>query len=382
MEKNINDQFKKITNRGSWHYHIEWYTNERRGILIDEIERQVVNLLSKWCSELKLHLIKITVTPYMVQLLMDASTQINSSKTLRMLQRKLSKSLYREFPTLRNVEGELWDSLYLICTHNRGKAELDIRIEKFLKSLWEVRYYDLEETFASSLNEFKDYLRHRNLGIVDYGDRVFLIDQEALVKEINLNCFECTKIYQYGCCCGSPCGFSSKNMNMFDNHILNIENEIKNIDEEQYKELLASGGLVTANGAIKEYNGHCSLLVKHEGSYKCIAHKYGLEHNIPIYDLCPLSCLMYPLEIMELMTDKQKKIILLTSVLDEYFADRFGRWGSYKSLEVDLRCVDKSAHNEIFREEDYKPVYSVNKNLLIHELGLEVYKGIENIVKK
>ncbi|MEG0501210.1 MAG: transposase [Cellulosilyticaceae bacterium] len=371
----------------NWCYHITWYTNNHQMVLIEGIEKRIIELLMKLCAESKMYLSKIEVTPDSVQMILEAEEQINTSKILRNIQKALSNVLYKEFPNLKSVGAELWDEDYLMSTLNDEVAEGDVRIEKILNALWAVEYYDIDESitsyidksFEKDIDKFKNYLEGRKLGIVEYGDRMILVDKEALVKEINLNCFECTKIYKYGCCCGSPCDMSSKNKKMFDKYSLRIENEVKNLDESQYQEIVANGGFWAADGSLNEWNGHCALLIEHEGVRKCIAHKYALDYHIPIYELCPLSCLMYPLEIIELITNKQKTIILLTSVLDEAFAEEFGRWGSYKSLDVDLRCIDKKAHNEVFKEKDYKSVYKVNENLLIHEFGDKVYKGIAQL---
>ena len=368
---------EKINN---WQYHLTWYTKGRKKILVETIEERVIQMLTDLCDEMKINLMKINVEPDTLSLLLGSKVQVNINKVLRTLQKKLSKSLYKKFSGLKEIGSDLWDGLYLISTNNKDHSEVDIRIEKILDDLWSVEYYDLDEGVTDDLNDFKNYLIGRDLGIIDYGENIFLVDQEELAKEINLNCFECTKIYKYGCCSGSPCNLSPKNKKLFDKHFLNIADEIKQLEETHYKQVMENGGFIDANGSIKECGGRCSLLIEHEGVRKCMTHKYALDHRIPIYDLCPLSCLMYPLEIIELITNRQKKVILLTAVLDEHCAKEFGRWGSYKSLDVDLRCINKKAHNEIFKEEDYRPVYQVNKNLLIHEFSPEFYKGIENLL--
>ena len=362
----------------AWHYHMTWHTRGHKPLLIGEIQKHITKLMRQNCKEMQLQLIELEVTAETIAIEMVSQVQINSTKTLRNLQKVLSKSLCKKFPEFKAVGLDLWDKVYLITSINSTGAELDVRIEKLIDSLWSVEYYDLDEGMDDEeLEAFKKYLMTRNLGIVDYGDQMFLIDREAILKEINLNCFECTKIYQYGCCCGSPCSASHKNKKLLKKHLPQIAEDFQNLEPEQYQAIVENGGFINNKGEIIECKGRCSLLVAHEGMWKCITHKYALEQAIPIYDLCPLSCLMYPLEILELITDKQKKVILFTSVLTEAFAKDFGRWGSYESLAVDLRCINKEAHNEIFKVEDYKPVYEVNKNLFIHEFGLEVYSGIE-----
>lgn len=362
----------------AWHYHITWHTRGHKPLLIGEIQKRITELIMQTCKEMQIHLVQLEVTAETIAIEVLSSVQINSIKTLKNLQKVLSKSLSKKFPELKAAKSDLWDKGYLITSINDTQSERDVRIEKLIDTLWSVEYYDLDEGMDDEeLEAFKKYLMGRNLGIVDYGEQMFLVDGEAMRKEINLNCFECTKIHQYGCCCGSPCSASHKNKKLLKKHLPQIAEDFQSLEPDQYQAIVTAGGFMDDKGEIKECKGRCSLLVAHEGMWKCMAHKYALEQAMPIYDLCPLSCLMYPLEILELITDKQKKVILLTSVLTEAFAKDFGRWGSYESLDVELRCINKEAHNEIFKVEDYKPVYEVNKNLFIHEFGLEVYSGIE-----
>ena len=369
-----------MNKRDTWQYRMIWYTYKHKAVLVDEVERRLVELIHQLCDELCIQVEHIKLKPDTFSLLISSKKQLNITKILKNMQKKTYKSLSKKFTQLKSTEGDLWDKTYIITSINQNPSEVDIRIEKIFDHLWSAEYYDLDEGVTDDLDVFKMYLAHRNLGIIDYGESVFLVDVQALNTEINLNCFECTKIHKYGCRSGSPCDLSVKNRKMFIQHMPNIIEEMKKLDESYYKKVEALGGFLGEKGSIRECEGRCSLLVEHEGAWKCLAHKYALEQHIPSYDLCPLSCLMYPLEIIELITDKQKKIILLTSALDEVFAKEYGRWGSYKDLDVELRCIHKEAHNYIFKEEDYRPVYQVNKNLLIHEFGQEVYEGIEEII--
>ncbi|MGL4344681.1 MAG: transposase [Cellulosilyticaceae bacterium] len=360
-----------------WQYHITWYIKNHTNRLSECEEAPIAQKLKQLCKELKVKLEKVTIENHRVCLMVQADTQLNISKIVRNLQKKFVKSVGQMNPQLGEA---VWETNSLIVTKTNQPSRKDIRVQKILKNFSEVGYYDLYEGFTSQLGQFRKYLGELNLGVVEWGERLYLIDHKALSHEINLNCFECTKIYQYGCCCGKPCDFGVRSKKVFDEHFEAIREEVKALDETRYQEIMNQGGFVTSDGAISECEGRCSLLVHHEGVYKCIAHKYGLEHQIPIYAICPLSCLMYPLEILELITEKQKKVILLTSVLEEAFAKEFGRWGSYESLDVDLRCLSKKSHDHLFKEEDYTPLYEVNKGLISHEFGKGVYEGIQQVM--
>ena len=356
----------------TWSYQVLWLNHTKQDSLIDESESQtMIHTINEVCTEQGSRNLKVSLNQEGIRLEIESTEQINLGKVIKAIQKKIMKSCHKD---LRG-----WQCL--VITSSRAKAKENIRIQKLLNELWSVAYYDLDEALDSKeMTRLKQYLENRRLAMTEINEAVYLIDEEALKEEINLNCFACTKKYQYGCCCGTPCGFSEKNMRLFDRHMLQMEEAIKEIDEKQYERLQNQGGFMTVNGKLRAYDGHCSLLVEEDGCYKCIAHKYALDRAIPVYELCPLSCLMYPLEILELMTTKRKKVVLLTSVTEADFAESFGRWGSYESLEVDLKCIHKKEHDEVFKEKDYKPIYEVNQGLIMHEFGQELYKGIKYLM--
>lgn len=353
-----------------WHYQVTWKVEEE---IQDRAQEKIKQLIEKWCKEQGAQFIDLFFEPDAFKLDTQLENNINVYKATKSLNKGLGK-------VISGVE------LYLVVTQPERleghSITQEIRVEKVIESLWSAEYYDLDERAADDLEAFKDYLNSRQLATIDVDDQLYIVDIEAIGALINLNCFECTKLYQYGCCCGSPCDMSRKNQRYLDKHLSNLAEEMRRLNEKDYDEVMEKGGFISFDGSIKECNGRCSLLVFHEGVYKCMAHKYALDHEIPIYELCPLSCLMYPLEIIELITDKKKKVLFFTSVVEEDFAKIYGRWGSYGSLQIDHRCVKPEAHNEIFKKEDYRPVYKVNQNLLIHEFGEGIYKGMEQLFNK
>lgn len=360
----------------TWTYEVSW----------QPLKSDVVQTISKIMSEeerenIAQDILKVSKTQAfwlevfqvdtkLIRVILKSTQQINLNKIARNIQKIM----------IKRSELDLTKWQCLMLTKSKEEASQDVKIQKLLDDLWSGAYYDLKEGLEEEeLEKLKYYLGQRKLGVIEQDEQVFLIDLQGLKEEINLNCFECTKKYQYGCCCGTPCGFSDKNMSLFDKHMLKIEEALKAVDSEQYEKLQKNGGFMTANGKLKAFDGHCALLIKEEGVYKCMAHKYALEQSIPSYDLCPLSCLMYPLEVIELVTNKGKKVYLLTSVVDETFAKEFGRWGSYESLKVELKCIHKTEHDNIFKVEDYYPVYEVNKDLIIHEFGDDIYRAIHKL---
>ena len=354
--------------KATWYYHFTWELENKSLEQIIDLKENVKSIIMEWCKSFDGTLIQCGIDINQLQVECVTPTQVNTNKVL-----KAFKKIERTLGALRLVR----------CISKPMTVDVkDSRISKILDNLWSIEYYDLDESVTEDLKAFKGFLTHRKLVTMDIGAQLYLVDTVALEKEINLNCFECTRLYKYGCCCGSPCQMSRKNQKYLDEHLDSLSQEMRALNEKYYDEVMIKGGFMSFDGSIKSCDERCSLLVEHEGVHKCMAHKYALEHEISIYEFCPLSCLMYPLEIIELITDKKRKVILLTSVVEEDLAKTYGRWGSYKGLNIEHRCINKEAHNEIFKLEEYKPVYEVNKNLIDHEFGKEVYKGLEIIFNK
>ncbi len=365
-----------------WQYTVIWYGKERDLLTKEEEKKAIREYIITLGDEQHFKVEEVEVTPQYIKMSIKVRGQINSSKVMKQFQKKLTTYIKKSIGSLPE-EVELWDEQRtLMMSKQIEGSRQNKRLEKILQAVIDAEYYDLEDGFTSQLEDLKRYILEQKISLVEEGERLFLVDEEALKKEINLNCFECTKLYQYGCCCGSPCNLGSRNRKNFDKHLINIEEAVRAYDQGTYEKILSKGGFIASDGSINACDGHCALLVEEEGVYKCIAHSYALKRDIPVYSICPLSCLMYPLEIIELITNKQRKVLLLTSVVDETFAHKLGRWGSYNTLEVELRCIDKQKHNAIFREEDYKPVYQVSKGLLCHEFGELFYSGLVKVLEE
>lgn len=348
-----------------WQYDMSWEINTSH--IKEEISEMLLQQLQKLSIQ---EAIEIKVQ-------LEASRRLGVSlrSTVQLNMNKWQAAIHKKVAALLEVK------FCQLITRSNVCARDDQRLSKLIETVEEVDYYDLDEGMIDEdASQLKAYLLAQNLGVIEQEKQIYLIDRKALKAKINLNCFECTKRHQYGCCCGKPCAMSEKNMTVLDKHILRMEEDLKAIDKKQYETLMEKGGFLAANGEIKEFDGHCALLIAHEGVYKCMAHKYALDQGIPIYDICPLSCLMYPLEILELYTDKKKKIILITAAIEENFAENLSRWGSYKSLDVELRCINPEAHDDGFRKSEYRSVGEVNKGLLIHEFNESLYEGIYNLV--
>lgn len=347
-------------------YSVIWKVDAKTLETIEE--KQLEAILASSCDTLDVTFKQLRLTKDTVSISVLSKDALNLSKVNNFLQKKVKI----DYPRLTVTQ-------FIGITRSGRPSKKDLRIQNILEKVDEIAYYDLDEVCEEE-KAFKEYLGERPLTIIENGERLFLIDEEALSIPIYLNCFECTKIYRYGCCCGSPCDMSEKNKKVFKRHQKKIEEAMKGLSQTDYERMIEKGGFITRDGSINAYEGRCAMLVEHEGVYKCMPHKYALDNDIPIYDLCPLSCLMYPLEIIEFIVGYKTEAIFLTSAVEEGFAETFSRWGSYKKLEVDLRCLNQKAHNEQFKEENYKPVYKVNEGLLSHEFSKAFYRAIEHLL--
>ncbi|MGL4798597.1 MAG: hypothetical protein ACRCWY_04220 [Cellulosilyticaceae bacterium] len=348
-------------------YGIMWYVDTT---IAEQIDKKTLDKsIGESCKQLGIKLEDIQLREKSIAVVFLADKPLNLTK----IQGIFFKQVKMQYPRFQIQQ-------FIGVTKSHVPAKEDNRIRQLLQQVDEIAYYDLDEV-CDEEEAFKGYLGERYLTIIEQGSKVFLVDEKALSEAIFLNCFACTKIYKYGCCCGSPCDLSEKNKRNFRKHEKKIEDAMKMVNSTDYDTLKVHGGFLKKDGSINEYEGKCSMLVEEDGVYKCMTHKYALDEGIPIYELCPLSCLMYPLEIIELVANFKTKATLLTSAMEETFAKAFSRWGSYKGMDVDLRCLDKKDHDDAFLVEHYKPVYQVNEGLLTHEFGPALYQVLEQLLQ-
>lgn len=276
---------------------------------------------------------------------------------------------------------------------DRKQAKKQLEIAGVIDKITGAGYYDLEWLLDGDMDELKQYLRSCSLSMIEWMEYTILIDEKALTEKVNLNCSACTQKNKFGCCCGSPCHMSQKNVANYRKYKEQINRRFHEIDPVRYRELLGHQKkalsvtdytlleLVDEQGFIREYDGRCQLLVRKDGMARCLTHLFALEKGISVYELSPLSCLMFPLELLVFITEDGKYVMLITGALEKEFSKKFGRWGGYREHHLEFQCVDLKNHDQLFEEKDYKPLYKVSKELLVHEFSEQVYKQIEQICK-
>lgn len=239
------------------------------------------------------------------------------------------------------------------------------------------KYYDINSKLSD--NEFKSlikYIRQHsdNMVVFEHDNTVFIADLFMLKKRVNLNCFYCEN--RYGCCGGSPCKMSDKAKRYFNNHAGNIVDLIRDSDYSRYNDIIANGGFIKKNGSITEYDGRCSFLVEEDGIYKCAIRKYASDNSISKYDICSLSCLLFPLEIIRLYGYREA-VYFITSIADMNVWDKIGRWENFgRDENMSMKCLFEEQNDSVFGKRDYRPVYMVQRELIEHEFGVSVYELI------
>lgn len=242
---------------------------------------------------------------------------------------------------------------------------------------YDIRYYLSDESFTELCNNLLSRLSQ----LVLINDNI-IIDKMMLAKEINLDCFHCKN--QYGCCDGSPHNMNIKQKRVFNKYADKIVDLIRVNDSERYRTLLSNSGWISKGGHINEYKKCCSFVIYKDGITKCAIHKFANDNDINIYDICPLSCLMFPMDIIELRDNNGGCIYYVTSIADYEFWSKFGRWGNYEECneEFSVQCIYKKQHGKTeFKLKDYKPVWKINRDLLIYIFGNDVYKQICKIME-
>jgi len=161
MKKWINEIYESNV----WKYSVTWYSKEYRGTFENQIGERIIELLSNLCVNLNVKLIMSEAGPDYVRFIIGSETQLNISKLIKNMQKKLTKVLFDEFTDLKCQGTEICDDMCLICTIYDGQAKENARLDNILKSIVSVDYYDLDERISTETDKLIKYLSDRRLGI-------------------------------------------------------------------------------------------------------------------------------------------------------------------------------------------------------------------------
>lgn len=234
--------------------------------------------------------------------------------------------------------------------------------------------------------EFVRYIEQafNNNDVVRYGD--YLIDVEALTRVINLDCINCHQINDTCCCGASPVAFPRHSLL---NVLANYEEIITERFSEKQRQIIEEKGIFDEHlGRMlspKTMEWGCVFLMKKgNGVRRCAIKDWCLENNKRITDFCSTSCLLFPMDVFEIRSISGRKFYYITSVLKDEIATKYSRWGDISALN--LPCIDYSRvpdifNGEIFKDNEYTPIYLNFKELLIQWFGQNTYSYIDEQCK-
>lgn len=240
------------------------------------------------------------------------------------------------------------------------------------------RYYGTAEAlgFQEALAVY-GYLTSRLNRTILHHDR-FLVDTEALMTPVNLDCFHCHLVHGHTCCeQGQPYSMTGENLELFETHALPI---LDRHAPDNRTDIARQHGVFEATAAtnhhscIRKFAGDCLYLVKESGQHICAIHRYALEEKIEPSKLKPFSCSLFPLEIIEM-----DEGILLTAVTPDTMD--FSRWGDF--YHAHYSCVNPARRpantpDHYFAAADYRPAWLWARDLLLSYWGDADVVGIES----
>ncbi|MGB8956186.1 MAG: hypothetical protein WCC10_12480 [Tumebacillaceae bacterium] len=195
---------------------------------------------------------------------------------------------------------------------------------------------DLTEGEAYHLQKY--WKKAQRAGAIIVWDR-FELDKAALQSLVLLDCANCHRAHRESCCEGGyPFPPATELLQVVDEHLPVIA--ARHLDAETRDHLQANGlyesYLETAgHPTIGTFGGNC-LFCRVEGAGPaCMAHRYAIEEGKRPEALKPLSCLLYPLDLIE-NAEGRVRITALTEA-----TSRFSRWG------VEYRHDFLCAHYEL-----------------------------------
>jgi len=223
-------------------------------------------------------------------------------------------------------------------------------------------------------------------------------DLEALMTPVLLDCANCRRAHRESCCEGGfPFPPSADLLPVIDAHREGILARL----EEPVRAHIAEHGFyedrhleTCGHPTIGTYAGNC-LFARIETAAAgpaCMAHRQALEEGLHPEQLKPLSCLLYPLDLIQ----GEDGRIFVTALTKE--TARFSRWGADYRLdflcanyELRRRLADGTAGGDLrpnirqdmtagcFPLERYRPAYVEGRDLLLRRFGEEVWDEVHRL---
>lgn len=270
---------------------------------------------------------------------------------------------------------------------SKKKSRLDVTMSRINNGIVVTEYYRLDGILSSQKNrKFLAFLNEKyESGVLACVGNV-LVDTKALNEKINLDCFNCAKLNPYGCCYSSPCALTAEESEFLLAHMADIVHGRFSEEEENH---MIAYGVVDFNEddnlvPLQHDHGCAFLMTTKEGYRLCAIKNWCIAHDEDIVGKCPSSCIMFPLDIMELTVNEEDTYYFVTSILDDDYAVPFSRWGV--GTGSGFQCLGKGKvpdeyKGKIFKPEGFVPVYQEFSSLLNSWFGEETGKEICRICK-
>jgi hypothetical protein len=228
------------------------------------------------------------------------------------------------------------------------------------------------------------------------GVHTFDLDVAALQTPVLLDCANCHLAHEESCCEGGfPFPPAEELLPMLDAHLpelaqtwlpQEVQEHIRS--EGLYEQHVETAGFQT----IGTFEGNC-LFCRVEGQGPaCVAHRHALNKGLQAEELKPLSCLLYPLD---LIADEQGRV--LVTALTQRTAS-FSRWGEEYRLDFlcgnrELRAAEAAGDDallrpnirrglaaETFALDRYRPAWQEGQGLLTRLYGDGLWQQLEQIM--
>ena len=225
----------------------------------------------------------------------------------------------------------------------------------------------------------------------------FAIDLAALATPVLLDCERCHQAHAESCCEGGfpfpPTADLLPVLDLFSPLIAGRHLDAAAQAQIRERGLFAAHLETAGHPTIGTAEGGNCLFCRVEGEGPaCAAHRFALEQGRAPHELKPLSCLLYPLDLIADETGS----VLLTALTAE--TARFSRWG--EDYRLDFLCANRDLRERVaagepeglrpnirreldgqsFALERYRPAYQAGRETLIARYGLELYTEIEALM--
>lgn len=95
-------------------YYVVWCVKYKRKLLVDTVAERCKELIKSECDEMDVVLLKLSIYPNHIRILVGGQPQQNIHKIVKALKRKTAGVMRKEFKELSTKLPTLWDNRYLM----------------------------------------------------------------------------------------------------------------------------------------------------------------------------------------------------------------------------------------------------------------------------